>query len=79
MRLEESFEPRDARLLVGRRAGDNGHQLRNHVVDGRADGARRAVDVFQGGRDTFEKLDRALGPEQRIDARDQRDLGEGLL
>jgi len=58
---------------------DHRHEFRDGVIDGRADRARRAVDVLQGGGDTLEERDRALGTELRIDARDQRDLGDGLV
>jgi len=79
MCLEEPFEPGGPRSLVRRRSDDHGHEFRDGVIDGRADGARRAVDVLQGGRDTLQERDRALRAENRLDARDQRDLGDGLL
>ena len=77
--FEEPFEPGGPRSLVRWRSDDHGHEFRDGVIDGRADGARRAVDVLQGGRDTLEERNRALRAENRLDARDQRDLGHGLL
>ena len=51
----------------------------NRVVDGGPDGARRAVDLLERGREALQQEDGAFRAEDRIDARDERDLGDRLV
>jgi len=67
------------RLGVRRRAGDDGHQLLNRMVDRRPDRPGGAIDVLERRRDTLEKGHCPLGAEQWVAAGDPFDLRHRLL
>src|SRR5581483_800028 len=79
VRLPAPLEPRFPGPGVHRCNGDERDQLGDGTVDGRADGARGAVDVFERWRQPLEEADGAVGGKQGVFAGDLLDLADGLL
>ena len=78
MRFPEPVEPPIARLVVDRRLGNDLRADLHRMIDGRANCAGGAVNVFERRRDLLEEEDRAGGGQHRVLPRDLPDLGRGF-
>jgi hypothetical protein len=79
VRRPEPLQPYAAHARVSRRAGNHRDEIDNCVIHRSADGAGRAVDLLECGRETLDQGDRALGGEHGVLPRDLLDLGLRLL
>ncbi len=61
MRIPQPIEPSRATAEVHRCLCNDRYQLLNRMIDCRADGTRRAVDMLQRRRHLLKKQHRALG------------------
>lgn len=75
----QPLEPARSGRGVRRTAGNDRRQLVDGVMDGGADGARRAVDLLERRRDLLEEQYRALGGDEGVGARHLLDLAHRLL
>ena len=77
--LPKPVEPLIARSIVDRRRGDNLRARIDGVIDGSADGARRAVDLFKRRGDLFDEQYSARSAEDRVFFRYRLDFSRGFL
>jgi hypothetical protein len=78
-RRPEPLQPRAAHARFYGRAGNHRDEIDKCVVHRCADGAGRAVDLLECGREALDQGDRALGGEHGVFPCDLLDLGFRLL